>query len=989
MKQSQTLRTTSPSSMTHLRGTFLYVEAFYVMLVLVWGLFIWAKCESCSMNGLQRGVQYANCGPLKDDSNMDVGNGFSDTRYSSDAVPEQNTDSVCQQGNLFCFRSTLPGFSGTSQKLHVLKSDVELSVGLKNSGVNGSWMMNSGSFNLHGGGSVSCSLSYQDISRSFDVGSSQQHDMPSCMEPTHDRKYDYTGTVKPDGVFPLVEINPTVLDWGEQYLYFPSSASLTIKNTHSDVVLNLYEPYSTSPHFYPCNFSEILLAPGEMALISFIFFPTRLGLSSGQLILQSNAGGFLINAKGFVVESPYSIQPLVLKDISSGKLHENLSLLNPFNDPIFVEELAVWVVVSSGNSSSLTRAICSVDKSKRSSDFSFSNRKIWLNIRSSELDQPILAMSPSQNFEIAPGITETILQVDISHSAEGKVSGAVCMQLFNATDKIGKVMVPVDANWRGSSIPGETVSPVSMSVDVFLRCDPSGTVIASLSVRNDGIYMLNIVKVSVIGGSSKHFNIKYTEGLLLFPGTVTQVALATYTMAAENDEFRDDSADHCRSCKLLIQTNGSSTSDLEIDCEKVAEFCLGHGSFHSIRLHYHMYFRFSKTDRLILCSHEENAVTEAFVHPFERALLGPIVFQPSKRCGWKGSALIRNNLSGVEWLSLQGFGGSLSMSLLEDSEPVQRLEFNLSLPALLNSSSPNNHRTMDRTQSCSHPSLKELYARNTRLPLRLERHVSSMHLMVLVHSCGGFSLEPGESRKLTISYQTDYSAATLYRSELVSDQSAFVIPMERSVPWTFFEVSSSHSGNSTPSSPLSSSSSSTPRPRQLSPDRNQFGQIRNIFSQDEKRIEPNPVPKVSVSGPGSGNFVSSAQVKPTIPKHILGKPVLSTSATFPRAGRPGPDLMSHRPLDILLKVTPHARSPGSKLHDVKSRKDQERMRLEEKFTYDIWGEHLFGMPFTGQSSVSKKRPNAIENNFSSFFVMGPHTLMKNLKQICKFHGNVG
>jgi hypothetical protein len=40
---------------------------------------------------------------------------------------------------------------------------------------------------------------------------------------------------------------------------------------------------------------------------------------------------------------------------------------------------------------------------------------------------------------------------------------------------------------------------------------------------------------------------------------------------------------------------------------------------------------------------EFSTVTEASVHPYGKASFGQISFQPSNRCGWRTSALVRNN----------------------------------------------------------------------------------------------------------------------------------------------------------------------------------------------------------------------------------------------------------------------------------------------------------------------------------------------------------
>lgn len=580
----------------------------------------------------------------------------------------------------------------------------------------------------------------------------------------------------------------------------------------------------------------------------------------------------------------------------------------------------------------------------------------------------------------------------------------------------------------------------------------------------------------------------------------------------------------------------------------------------------------------------EGALTEAFVHPYGNASLGPIFFQPSNRCVWKSSVLIRNNLSGVEWLSLRGSGGSLFLVLLEDSEPAQSLEFKLGLPTHTLSSSDFLHQEEVDIDACSQQSSKELYAKNMGdLPFEVKRiGVSGSECRLdgfIVHTCKGFSLEPGESRKLKITYRTDFSVATLQRDlEFSLATGIFVIPMRasltmhmlgfcrKSIFWTrvkrsiiaillvsfflilvvccflhhlislgtrdyllksrksstaryvgkssrahcsqkflskfpysakmmnvllrsvgedepllleslsrytdrqtvveeesssakhvksgldfdqqancllsdgkettlaspsmersaavkkcdiqeatqgnltvktgkdkgrrrrkkkssgtgvsgLFEVSSSHSGNSTPSSPLSPASSFTPkRSLQLSPDVDQSIQARNslapvAYQQHERHANSEPKSKANGMRPEIGLRPSdkknwfwgnSTPEKSAGQNKTNNKAILLPSATFPSAGRPDPVLSCSSPfLASMSPIAPHARAPGPKLHVLGSKLqvketvvNSEDKEVKEKFTYDIWGDHIFAPPVTG-----------IENNSDSFFVRGPQALM--------------
>lgn len=186
----------------------------------------------------------------------------------------------------------------------------------------------------------------------------------------------------------------------------------------------------------------------------------------------------------------------------------------------------------------------------------------------------------------------------------------------------------------------------------------------------------------------------------------------------------------------------------------------------------------------------ESAVTEAYVHPYDYTTLGPIIFYPSKRCRWNGSALIRNNLTGVEQIPLRGIGGLRSLALLERSEHVQSINFDLKMHNLLGFSLSYSLLHMkDMISVCSQPYVKEIYVKNTGdLPLEVKTvRVSGRECGLdgfKIQDCKGFSLDPGESIKLLISYQTDFSAATVRRDlELALASGIFLIPMKASVPY--------------------------------------------------------------------------------------------------------------------------------------------------------------------------------------------------------------
>ncbi|XP_022741727.1 uncharacterized protein LOC111293208 isoform X2 [Durio zibethinus] len=914
------------SMFNSLRGMFQSAKAFHFFLVLSCTLFCLTTCEPCSVNGMLKMEEYEGCEYYGDnhrtgfqetivgDTNSGYDTGTSMTRSS--------VESICSDTHSFCFPSTLPGFSTEESTLEVDGLEVSRSQSgsassyvepskLRGQANNKSWLSNHGMFKLLNGRMVSCSLDSRAGIHEFlsiVTGGANLNDISSCRGPLLSQKSTSVRMKKNrevaklgsfDGLSsPNVEISPPMMDWGHKYLFLPSVAYLTVANTCNDSILEVYEPFSTNRQFYPCNFSELLLGPGEVASICFVFLPRWVGLSSAHLILQTSYGGFLVQARGFAVESPYEIQPLVSLDIpSSGQLSKNLSLFNPFDETVYVEEITSWISVSLGNITHHTEAVCSIENSQGYNGHSLLSAEDWLVMNIGKSGFPLMAMRPNRNWEINPQSSETIMEIDLSSESKGKIFGAFCMQLGRSSQEMSDiVMVPLEVDFDSKASYDNHASSLSVSLDVLVPYDGSETVFVAISLKNAAPYVLSVAKISEVA-DTKVFHIKYMEGLLLFPGAVTQVAVITCTkLPVEIHDYASEVSNMIRSCKLLIMTNESIGPLIEVSCEDIIHICVKHQKDSSMAYEHQSekvksdhirtvslddgmqlasWAKTAEADELVLMNwksqgtiggmsvlddHEvlfpmvqvgshcskwitvknpskqpvimqlilnsgeivdecrsqdvfmkppygslahnsstipnrfgfsigESAQTEAYVHPNGRASFGPILFHPSNRCGWRTSALIRNNLSGVEWLSLRGFGGSVSLVLFEGSDPIQSVEFNLSLPPSLNISPPQMFFNMEETTyACSRPFSKELYAKNTGdLPLEVRSiEVSGTQCVVdgfMVHSCKGFSLEPGESTKLLISYQPDFSAAMVHRDlELALATGIFVIPMKATLP---------------------------------------------------------------------------------------------------------------------------------------------------------------------------------------------------------------
>ncbi|KAK9040202.1 hypothetical protein V6N11_015376 [Hibiscus sabdariffa] len=914
-----------------LRKLFQPVKAFRFFLVLSCALICLITREPCAVNGMPKTDDFEGCEKYGD---AQYG-GFQETIIghthpgydTGTSMTRVTVESVCTDSHLFCFPSTLPGF--LTEETTIEADGLEVSRTQSDSASsyveveqpnprsqasNKSWLSNRSMFKLLNGRTVSCSLYSRTGIHEFSsihADGANQNDISSCGGPLLSQKSTSIGMEKNKDVTklgsfgglpsPNVEINPSIMDWGRKFLFFPSVAYLTVANTCNNSILHIHEPFSTNIQFYPCNFSDILLGPGEVASICFVFLPRWVGLSSAHLILQTSSGGFLIQAKGFAVESPYEVQPLVSLDIpSSGQLSKNLSLFNPFDETLYVEEMTSWMSVSLGNSTHHTEAVCSIENFKGYNGESLLGAEDWLVMNSDKYGFPLMVMRPSRKWEINPHSSETIIEIELSFESKGKILGAFCLQVRRSLQDLPDiVMVPLEVDLGRTSSYDDRASSLSVSLEALVPYDGSETVFVSISLKNSAPYVLSFIKIDE-DADAKVFHIKYVEGLLLYPGAVTQVAVIDCTrLPVEIQDSSFEVSNMISSCKLLLMTNESISPQIEVSCVDIIHICVEHQKKLSMvhgpqadevktdstrtrslsdgmQLAYQAkVLQTAEVGELVLgnwksqgatggmsvlgdhevlfpmvqvgsqcskwitvknpstqpvvmqlilnsgeiideCRSEdvfimpssgslahnssaipmrhgfsigENATTEAYVHPNGRASFGPILFHPSNRCGWTSSALIRNNLSGVEWLSLRGYGGSISLVLLEGSAPIESVKFVLSLPTSLNISSPQMFfHVEETTYACSQPLSKELYAKNTGdMPLEVRSiEVSGTECVAdgfTVHSCKGFFLEPGESTKLSISFQPDFSAALVHRDlELASATGIFVIPMKATLP---------------------------------------------------------------------------------------------------------------------------------------------------------------------------------------------------------------
>ncbi|XP_023743282.1 uncharacterized protein LOC111891458 isoform X1 [Lactuca sativa] len=800
--------------MLYHRGFYHDVEALHFKIVTLCALFALSTFGPCTITGTHNPIAY------------DLNSGENSNQFPPQtSLPKLTLENICKRSDLFCFPSTLSGFftdfhtqeanlSGLSRVKPVLEKSTP-------SVNNLTWSTNHGNFQLPNGNIVSCSLEYQENPQ---IDENDTKDESFIIKSTHVNDFSS----------PHIQISHHILDWGQKYLHSPSITFLTLQNLQNHSFLNIFEPYSTNLQFYPCNNTEFNLSPGEIASICFIFFPKSLGLSSGHLILQTNLGGFLIQTRGFAIESPYTIHPSV-----SGKFNNFVSIFNPSEKVLHLKEVSFRVSFSSGNISYSIKGVCSVKNHNDSDKFSFEE---WLEVKIGQHGQtgrPIIAIRP-QKWTVGSNRDESILELEFPYNSQAKtVFGSFCVQLQDLDT------IVVEEEFGGQS-------RLLVSLNVLVPCDANGTITVSLMVENDGPEVVKIFKIREIGDNFESLKTKFVEGLILFPYSVTQVGILTYVV-------NQDANLHC---KLLVETNKSDAPDLEISCSDIVGLCsweksdgvlnydnvdrvlpllgikvtettksdesvLGNWKSQGtnnkmsilnnnnneltfpivhVNTHQSKYINVinpsnqpvimqlllnsgeiitncQKSDQILHPSSflnsqitpsrygfsiPQHAVTEAYVPPHKKAILGPVFFHPSSRCEWKSSALVRNNLSGVEWVSLRGSGGSPGLVLLNGSDPDP-------VPV---------HTVKLEHRGFGQRSVKILFVKNTGdLPVEVEKvSVSGTKCELdgfFVRDCNGFGLLPGESRNVMVSFRADFCAGIVRRElEFVMSGGILVVPVE-------------------------------------------------------------------------------------------------------------------------------------------------------------------------------------------------------------------
>ncbi|WVZ88113.1 hypothetical protein U9M48_034664 [Paspalum notatum var. saurae] len=146
-----------------------------------------------------------------------------------------------------------------------------------------------------------------------------------------------------------------------------------------------------------------------------------------------------------------------------------------------------------------------------------------------------------------------VIDIKLQALSEGKVFGAISLKLRNCTNgTMCTFVIPIEIEVH-TGLVAVTFEPMS-------TCDESGSII-SLSLRNDGPKLLRVVGVTEDDRNGPMiFQVKYLNGLILFPDTVTDIVLVRYTSSVPEGVSFD-------SCNIVVETNSTLGSSIIIPCK--------------------------------------------------------------------------------------------------------------------------------------------------------------------------------------------------------------------------------------------------------------------------------------------------------------------------------------------------------------------------------------------------------------------------------------
>ncbi|KAG6543642.1 hypothetical protein Mapa_014825 [Marchantia paleacea] len=383
----------------------------------------------------------------------------------------------------------------------------------------------------------------------------------------------------PVSSLPHVDIIPPFLEWGTQPMFAPSVASLTVVNTCNSTGLKVFQPFSTDAQFYTHGFEEQVVDPGGELSIPIVFLPRTLGFAEAMLIVQTSAGGFLVQAQGRGIGSPYKVQALQGLRVASGEsLQHTISLHNPHDEVLRVGEVyARPADVDQIATSDVKGGPCERESFslKGISHCEYKAKGGVLTMTSELTDlkgmnggAAVIQMRLPGQLEIGPHSSISIAELDFSAVKADRYSGSVHITLSSdSPDSSDVLMLPIDVQVSDWSVDNSTVVPVPevLEFGILTEEDQASTVVVTL--YNPGIEPVQVLEISVLVEDKNIVDIEYLKELVLQPNREREVAKVTYSGREETVPaglFQCHPRELMRNRKLVVRTNSSVSPEVEV-----------------------------------------------------------------------------------------------------------------------------------------------------------------------------------------------------------------------------------------------------------------------------------------------------------------------------------------------------------------------------------------------------------------------------------------
>lgn len=357
-----------------------------------------------------------------------------------------------------------------------------------------------------------------------------------------------------------IAVTPQLV-WMPQPLYQRQVASLTIINSCNSSKLSLVAVKSDNRQFFVCAFSEKFVAPGGSLTFPVCYLPQYLGAATGRVTIETRSDPIVVQLQGEGIASPFQMHVTVHE-----KSHYVLSLFNPFNESIFVEEVLVSSEENQWHTTGLFVGNTDVD---RVSGVPLDEIVIEAKepSRGDEINyKPGVLMRAGATWEIPAQESRDIVEFIVDLKRGEVFRGAFQIRATGAPfgSEGGVLVYPFSSR---VSKPSSVVSvpdtvDFGMLVGDQARSQP-------LVLENSGGQLIQVKEIYEVAKDSR-ITIEYKKGCVLLPGSETEVANITYR--GYNQPHVSNACSSSQ--KIMVRTNSTIGHLMEIPYRVVVLPCL-------------------------------------------------------------------------------------------------------------------------------------------------------------------------------------------------------------------------------------------------------------------------------------------------------------------------------------------------------------------------------------------------------------------------------